>query len=190
MVVGARRRRGTTTFPCAEPHRDGAGSKRWGRGSLPWLAQGDRGAWTAGHRQREAAAERVRREGPRGAEVRGGERRERCGEEEMGVPFIGVGRRWWGGETVGQATVVHYQEESGYGRGSDGTTSIHGGIEEESMTCQFESLEGGAGTQCGGGDRNRYLQRRPCCGRRKTTLSGPAGPQGHVGPGEKEGAMG
>jgi hypothetical protein len=38
----------------------------------------------------------------------------------MGAPFIGVGRRWLGGETVSQAAVVGYQEEAGYGRGAEG----------------------------------------------------------------------
>jgi hypothetical protein len=51
----------------------------------------------------EVAARVSRREGARGAEVRkGGERRTRCGEAETGARFIGVGRRWWGGETVSQ----------------------------------------------------------------------------------------
>jgi hypothetical protein len=59
-------------FPCLGPHRDDAGSKRRGWGSLPWLAQGGGGARTAEHRQREAAAERARREGARRAEVSGG----------------------------------------------------------------------------------------------------------------------
>jgi hypothetical protein len=94
----------------------------------------------AGHRQREAAAERVRREGARGAKVRGGgDWWAWCGEAEMGAAFIGVGSWWWGGETVGQAVVVCYQEEAGYGRGGD---------------------------------------------------VGPAGPQGHVGPGEEGGCSG
>jgi hypothetical protein len=52
--------------------------------------------------------------------VRRGERRARCGEAEMGAPFIGVGRLWWGGEMVGQAAVVRYQEEASYGRGAEG----------------------------------------------------------------------
>jgi hypothetical protein len=47
----------------------------------------------------------------------GGEKRARCREAEIGASFIGVGRRCWGGETVGQAAVVHYQEEASYGRG-------------------------------------------------------------------------
>jgi hypothetical protein len=37
-----------------------------------------------------------------------------------GAPFIGVGRLWWGGEMVGQAAVVRYQEEASYGRGAEG----------------------------------------------------------------------
>jgi hypothetical protein len=54
-------------------------------------------------------------------EVRGGgERRARCGEAETGTPFIGVGRLWWGGETISQAVAVCYQEEVGYGRGGEG----------------------------------------------------------------------
>jgi hypothetical protein len=50
----------------------------------------------------------------------GGERRARCGEAETGTPFIGVGRLWWGGETISQAVAVCYQEEVGYGRGGEG----------------------------------------------------------------------
>jgi hypothetical protein len=34
---------------------------------------------------------------------KGGERRARCGEAETGARFIGVGRQWWGGETIGEA---------------------------------------------------------------------------------------
>jgi hypothetical protein len=34
---------------------------------------------------------------------KGGEWRARVGEVETGACFIGVGRRWWGGETVGEA---------------------------------------------------------------------------------------
>jgi hypothetical protein len=50
------------------------------------------------------AARVPRQEGARGAEMRkGGERWTRCGETETGARFIGVGRQWWGGETVGQA---------------------------------------------------------------------------------------
>jgi hypothetical protein len=65
--------------------------------------------------------ERAQGEGARGMEVRGGgERRAWCGEAETGAHFIGVERQWWGGETVGLALVVRYQEEAGYGRGGKG----------------------------------------------------------------------
>jgi hypothetical protein len=37
-----------------------------------------------------------------------------------GAPFIVVGRWWWGGETVGPAAVVCYQDKDGYGRGGEG----------------------------------------------------------------------
>jgi hypothetical protein len=41
----------------------------------------------------------------RGSKVRkGGERRAWCGGAEMGARFIGLGRRWWGGEMFDQAT--------------------------------------------------------------------------------------
>jgi hypothetical protein len=60
----------------------------------------------AGRRWTEVALGVPRREGARGAEVRkGGERRARCGKAETGAHFIGVGRRWWGGDTVGEAAV-------------------------------------------------------------------------------------
>jgi hypothetical protein len=38
-------------------------------------------------------------------------------QAEAWLPFIGVGRRWWGGETVGRAAAVHYQGDDSYGRG-------------------------------------------------------------------------
>jgi hypothetical protein len=60
----------------------------------------------AGRRWTEVALGVPRREGARGAEVRkGGERQARCGKAETGAHFIGVGRRWWGGDTVGEAAV-------------------------------------------------------------------------------------
>jgi hypothetical protein len=86
-------KRGSSTFPCTGPCRDGAGSKRRGQGSLPRLAQDGGGARTAGRRWTEVAAGVPRWQGARGAEVRkGGEWRASGGEEETGARFIGVGR--------------------------------------------------------------------------------------------------
>jgi hypothetical protein len=91
-------------FLCVGPHRNGAGSKRRGRGSLPRLARYGRGARTARRWWTEVATGVPRREGARGAEVRkGGEQRAQSGEVETGARFVGVGWWWWGGETVGQA---------------------------------------------------------------------------------------
>jgi hypothetical protein len=49
------------------------------------------------------------------------------GKTECGrvwLPFIDPGKRWRGGEMVGQAVVVHYQQEADYERGGDGTVMI------------------------------------------------------------------
>jgi hypothetical protein len=48
--------RGSPAFPCAGPHRDGAGSKRRGWGSLPRLAQDGEGDWMARQWWTEVAA--------------------------------------------------------------------------------------------------------------------------------------
>jgi hypothetical protein len=58
----------------------------------------------AGRQWIEVAAGVPQREGARGVEVsKGGEQRAWCGEAKTGKRFIGVGRRWWLGETVGEA---------------------------------------------------------------------------------------
>jgi hypothetical protein len=47
---------GSLAFPCVGPCRDGAESKRRGRGSLPRLARDDIGVRMAGRRWTEVAA--------------------------------------------------------------------------------------------------------------------------------------
>jgi hypothetical protein len=50
--------------------------------------------------------------------------------------------------------------------GGDGTMTIQGVNEEESMTRRFESSKGGTGAKCGDGGQNQYRWSRPCCRRR------------------------
>jgi hypothetical protein len=64
-----------------------------------------------------------------------------------GGPRGGFYRCRGGGERSAERkpVVVGYQEQTDYRRGGDGTAMIHGGNEEESMVCHFESSEGGVG---------------------------------------------
>jgi hypothetical protein len=124
-------------FPCTGPRRDGAGSKRRGRGSLPWLAQDGGGAQTAERWWTEVAARVPRREGTRGAEVRkGGERWARCGDAETGVHFIVVGRQDGrpsdGRRCTIKALITRW--------GDDEAAMTHGETEEESVACRFSSI--------------------------------------------------
>jgi hypothetical protein len=86
----------------------------------------------------------------------GGEQRVRCREVEVGVHFIGPGRRWGGGEAAGGGGVlllVGFEGVKG-GRG-DGTRRFSGGSEGGMMVLWF-----GSSRVEEGGSQQRTARRR------------------------------
>jgi hypothetical protein len=79
--------------------------------------------------------------------------------------------------------------------GGDGTMTIQGVNEEESMTRRFESSKGGTGAKCGDGGQNQYRWPRPCCRRRTMKelgqlIGGKAEPLGQLRRKSKENVFG